>query len=192
VIELGEETKVREGWSFTARRETLGLGILVLSIALLLFPVAVTAQDLPEVEEEDLPEGDLADLLALVEEAEAYFASQDQPQSIPLFTQIIDTLERTADLLSGEEKDLLVRCLSRRAQAHFNLAENERAEADLQRLLRLRPGYELDRSMVSPKLLRLFDGLKNRMVGYLELVVIPADARVRVADRVVDPYAGPR
>ncbi len=162
----------------------------------------------PQVLEEDLedtglaalpaslPPIDEAQILERFTEAEALFNSTDtadQDASLPLFGQLVELLE--PQLAAGQLNDalrrLLARSLAYRAQVHFNYGEIELVEAGLTRMLEIEPRVDLDRAQASPKLVSQLDALRRRMLGELDFVLEPADARVRIDGRVVDALAGP-
>ena len=162
----------------------------------------------PQVIEEDLedtglealpatlPPIDEAQVLERFAEAEALFNSTDpadQDASVPAFGQLVDLLEPrlAAGQLDDELRRLLARCLSYRAQVHFNYGEVELVEAGLRRMLEIAPEADVDRSQASPKLVNQLDALRRRMLGELEFVLEPVDAVVRVDGRVVDALTGP-
>lgn len=121
------------------------------------------------------------------------FGSAAQPDSIAAFTAIIDRL-RVAALerpLTGIEERALASSLYHRAEARFNLGENEGTEEDLRALYALEPGFQFDRSLISPKLVELLDRLRSELVADLELAVTPADARLSVDGVASDWVSGP-
>ena len=131
------------------------------------------------------------DLQALFTEAEGLFLSAAQPDSISIFTTIIDTLESQGPAtLPPDLRELLVRSLTYRAEASHNFGEVDAAVADLRRLLEVMPSTQLDRSLWSPKLVDLFDAARAEIVGFLELIVTPSDSLVLVDGNVVDDQTG--
>ncbi len=126
----------------------------------------------------------------IFEEAEALFQTVDQAETVPLFGQVIDALEPLRPLGDVEVLGLLRNSLVYRARANFNLGENEATELDLERLLRMDPSYDVDRTVVSSKLSQLFDGLRDRLIGQVELVVEPQDARVTVDGQPLEAGIG--
>ncbi len=162
----------------------------------------------PQVVEEDLEDGGLealpaslppideAQVLERFTEAEELFNSADpvdQDTSYPLFGQLVELLEPQLDAgqLNDELRQLLVRSLAYRAQVQFNFGEVELAEAGLARMLEVEPGSDLDRSQASPKLVDRLDTLRQRMIGEIDFVLEPPDARVQIDGRAVDALAGP-
>lgn len=92
---------------------------------------------------------------------------------------------RAADL-GAEEMKILCAAYDLRARAHYNLGKSPAAEADFEALLRLEPSWAIDRQTLSPKVVDLFDKVRNRMVGILRLTVDPPRARVTVDGDPVD------
>ncbi|MBI4169077.1 MAG: PEGA domain-containing protein [Acidobacteria bacterium] len=93
---------------------------------------------------------------------------------------------RGADL-SGEERELLCSAYDLRGRSHFNLGNQKAAEADFEALLRLEPGYPIDRQTLSPKVVDLFDRVRGRVAGFLVIHVDPPPARLSVDGDPVEP-----
>lgn len=72
-----------------------------------------------------------------------------------------------------------------RSQLHVALGDLEKAEEDYRELLRLRPGYEPEASLTPRKALNRFRKVQGTMIGRLQLVLRPPDARVWVDGREV-------
>lgn len=173
--------------SRSPRRNAL-LAVLCVGALTLLAPLAsaqVASEDL-ELEEPAIPR-ELEDLFT---EAELLFQTVDQSDSIELFTTVIDSLEPLR--FEGDEQvlDRLQASLVYRARANFNLGDTAATELDLERLLRLDPDFDLDRTVVSSKLSQLFDDTRTRIVGFAELLVAPSDAQVRVNGNLLDTESG--
>ncbi len=172
------------------RRSLLGVALAAVAVV-----VAAQQPDEPlpaagEIVEEELAE----DTAALLEKAEEVFASAEQPQSIPLFGQIIGLLERR--LLAGpllpEEGERLTHSLFRRAEARFNIGESEGAREDLEAILRLDPAYAVPPGSVSPKLVGLLEKARAATVGVLDPLVDPPDAELLLDGESLGTLAGPR
>ncbi len=126
----------------------------------------------------------LAEIEAMLDRGVALFNSADQPDSIGVFGELIarvDALAPGVDALPA-----LARGLSYRAQARFNLGEEADADADMRRLLQVAPRTRLDPTLVSPKLIELFDALRAEIVGEVALVLYPEAARVVVDGREIE------
>jgi hypothetical protein len=82
--------------------------------------------------------------------------------------------------LSDEELELLVAAYDLRARSLFSMANSKGAEADYETLLRLKPGYPIDRQTLSPKVVDLFDKVRARIAGRFVLDLNPPKARVLV------------
>jgi tetratricopeptide (TPR) repeat protein len=95
---------------------------------------------------------------------------------------------RAADL-SLEEMKILTAAYDLRARAEINLGNPKAAESDFEALLRLDPNYAIDRQTLSPKVVDLFDKVRQRMVGLLKLTVEPPNARVRLDGEIVEARA---
>ncbi len=117
----------------------------------------------------------------LYAQAEQLFSSAAQSDSIPLFSRLIALLQPSgAGSRASDEPDLLVLSFYHRARAHLNLGDEDAARSDLQSLLLVQPGFEIERHLVSPKLAALFDATRSDVVGYLLLTISPDDAHITV------------
>ncbi|MEM9407594.1 MAG: PDZ domain-containing protein, partial [Acidobacteriota bacterium] len=145
----------------------------------------VASEDL-ELEEPSIPR----EVEELFTEAELLFQTVDQSNSIELFSAVIEALDPLR--FEGDEQVLerLEASLVYRARANFNLGESTETELDLERLLRLDPNYDIDRTVVSSKLSQLFDETRSRIVGFAELLVTPSDAEVTVDGNLLETESG--
>ena len=164
------------------RRGVLGLSV-ALAATVLVAPAALgqTAQQVdPQIRD-------------LFTRAQGVFASADQAESGSLFTEPIAILDaRAVDEPLGEpHHEVLIRGLSYRAEAQFNLGETTAAADDLRRVVGLDPSFQLDANQVSSRLLELFDGVYSEMVGVLNLEVFPREAVTLVDAELVDALSGP-
>lgn len=177
---------------------------LAAAALLLLLAGPALSQLLPEIEEEEIDEAETLavelrdpgvasdEVRELFTEAEQVFHSADQPASLALFGTLVDLLEaqRLTVGLDEEARKLLVRSLSYRAQVHFNLGEQELVNEDLQQMLQVDPASELDRDLVSPKLVAQFDRVRDQIVGLVDFILDPPDAEVLVDGTQVDTLSG--
>ena len=161
-----------------------GLGLSVALAATVLAAPAALGQTAQQVDPQ---------ISVLFTRAQAVFASADQPESVPLFTELIAILDAGAvdEPLSGPYHEVLIEGLSYRAEAQFNLGETTAAADDLRRVVELNPAFQLDANQVSSRLLELFDGVYSEMVGVLNLEVFPREAVTLVDAEPVDASLGP-
>jgi tetratricopeptide (TPR) repeat protein len=159
----------RKAWSL--------LAAALLGIAL---PGGPAARPAAAQEEEDLTAG-LKAIRAAFDRAKARLEDLDFAGGIRELATIIEPRKsaKAADL-SSEELSLLSAAYDMRARAYFNLGNLKGAEADFDALLKLNPGYAIDRQTLSPKVVDLFDKVRARIAGLLILQVDPPKARVSV------------
>ncbi len=144
-----------------------------------------------EIVEEDLGE----DIEALLAEAEEVFRSADQSESIPLYDRIILQLERRRGegTLDESAAGWLHLSLFRRAEARFNLLEEEGAADDLRTIVRLEPAWEMPAGYsVSRKLSDLLNKVRDAETGVLDALIEPPDAELFLDGEPLGPVAGPR
>ncbi len=158
---------------------------ILLSALLILAPVLcpLTAA---QVTGEDLPGYSLADAERLLQASLALFHSSRQDESIPGFSDILDTirLSTPAEELSDTERRLLITCYEHRARALFNKGDSVEAGHDLRSLLSLEPGFQLDPDQVSPKIVQLFNSVRDDLIGSLAVSAIPPSSTL-IVDGVV-------
>lgn len=150
---------------------------LVAAALLLLAPAVAVAQVL---EEQDLQEPDIwARVKPLFAAAAEKFNSIDQLESVGLLERFLDTVaENRAFEEPSEDIVMLVReALFMKAQAGFNVG-SEGVEADLRGILEIDPAFVMDRGLVSPKLVDLFDDIQRKSVGRVDVRVEPVEASV--------------
>lgn len=76
-----------------------------------------------------------------------------------------------------------------RAQAHVALGDLAAAETDYREILRLRPGYVPEASLITPKAQERFDKVKKEIVGTLIVKLDPPNASISIDGRPVVPGA---
>lgn len=152
---------------------------LLVLVAHMLWPMALAAQ----VEQEDLSfEQSLipAEIEQRFEEATALFDTTDQAESLPLFSEVVEALSPLAAGGDEEVLEMLQQALLFRIRGNFNFGEREAVQSDIDQLVDLAPGLQLDRAEVSSRLADLYDSVRNEKVGFLDLTVAPSDARIWV------------
>jgi len=138
-------------------------------------------------EEEDLTK-ELTAMRAAYDRARERLDELDFANAVRELGAVIEPRAKTRPSDFGfEESKLLAAAYDLRARAQFNLGNAAAAEADFTALLRIDPSYAIDRQTLSPKVVDLFDRVRARTVGILDLKVDPPRARVRIDGDPVDP-----
>jgi len=157
-------------------------GLLMLACCLPLAGTPAVAQ-----EEEDLVDP-LMEITEALDRARLRSDELDFPGVVVELAGLIGSREGLpASELSLEELRVISAAYELRARAYFNMADPKKAEADFQTLLTLAPSYLIDRRILSPKVVELFDRVRSKMVGILKLQVEPQGARVLIDGETVDP-----
>ena len=107
------------------------------------------------------------------------------------FEQALERLERLVAMLDAgdpDQSELLARGYELRARARFNLGQTDQATADFEALLRTVPTYRLPEDL-SPRVIEVFDAVRGRTVGFLELSMDPPGA-VAVDGRALPAMRG--
>jgi tetratricopeptide (TPR) repeat protein len=149
---------------------------LVLSLALLLALPALARAQATTV----AAEAETAAVAELVSRALAEFDGPQQSRSIVMFDEAIERLEtqRRQAALSEAARELLVSSYEHRARAYFGIGLQDKAGESFRALVQVRPQHVISKELVSPKVVALFDSVKQELVGFLAVSSRPAGARV--------------
>ncbi|MEE9217887.1 MAG: PEGA domain-containing protein [Acidobacteriota bacterium] len=90
---------------------------------------------------------------------------------------------------SSRERGIVSRAHELRALAHMNLGNVPAAEKDFSVLVEIDPTHDLDRGLTSPKILAVFDRVRNRRTGLVTLRCEPGDCRVSLGPQMVEILA---
>jgi hypothetical protein len=88
------------------------------------------------------------------------------------------------------DRALAPRILELRAVAHLSLGDAPNGERDFAALVELSPAHELDRSQLSPKIMAVFDRVRQQSSALLSLRCEPPDCSVRLGEGAA-PLRGP-
>lgn len=122
----------------------------------------------------------IALLQSALSQAIKTFNSQNQPEAILQLNQIIDICQENMSSreLSDEEDSILAQAYEFRGRAFYNIGETDKAQADFEELIKIMPRYQLDSTLVSPKIISLFDNIKGSLVGNLAVFSTPSGCEV--------------
>jgi len=133
-------------------------------------------------EEEDLTAG-LTDLDLHLKKGRQFFSELKFQDAIVELTRVVEIYEGgKAPDLGEKEIPLVAEALDLRARAYFNQGDRARAKLDFAKLLRVKIDYQIDRSMVSPKVTDLFDQVRKETVGILAITTDPPGAEAWLSD----------
>ena len=110
----------------------------------------------------------------------AEFQGPQQSRSIVGFDDVIARLEGVAARydLPRRGRDILVDAYEYRGRAYYGIGLQEKASENFRLIVLLKPEHALSKEEVSPKIVSLFDSVKNTLVGYLAVSSQPAGASV--------------
>jgi hypothetical protein len=153
-------------------RRFITIGAVGLALVAALSATAVIAGQQTGVDER---------LRAAFARAEALRSVDPEQAYLPL-SQVIVTLQPAAEAgtVSAEGRMLLIRSLTYRAEINLEMDERSSADTDLETLLALYPGVSIESFRLSDAVMERFRRAQSRHVGYLDVSVMPPDARVRV------------
>ena len=130
---------------------------------------------------------------AVVEDAQRLLEAFEFDQVVSRLDSAIEAMVASPD----PDLDVLARAYDIRGQAHFNLDDQEQAALDFELLLQARTDYELAADL-SPRIVELFTGVKQRLVGILMITmpqagVVTIDGRTYQVEReaMIELVQGP-
>ena len=103
------------------------------------------------------------------------------------FAQVVSRLDPAIAAMTSSpdpDQDVLAQAYDLRGQAHYSLNDQEQAGRDFELLLRARADYLLAAD-ISPRVVELFEDVKRRLVGTLELSM-PQPGLVAIDGRVYE------
>jgi len=155
---------------------------IALGLAILLANPGPACLGQEQAEEEDLTVG-LASLENHLKRGKEFFAGLKFPEAIAEFDQVVQVYD-AGKLQDGGESALhsVAEALDLRARAYFNQGDRDRARADFAKLLRVEIDYQIDRRVVSPKVIELYEQVKKENVGTLTIITDPPGAEVYLND----------
>jgi hypothetical protein len=118
-------------------------------------------------------------------EGQRLFAALDYERAVPALDLAIAQLTTRA-AQNPAARGALAMGYELRARARFGLGDTEGAKSDLLSALKAEPGHVVG-AQVSPRVLELFNEVRNQTVGTVKLTVMPADAELNLDDA---PFAG--
>ncbi len=121
--------------------------------------------------------------------AETFFRAGDLERAAAVLDRVIGSLEERVSERppSDEERLLLVRSLTYRALAAWRLQQRDDIDRLLDRIVELAPDWSLQEYGAEPELADRFERRRARQVGFLQVTVLPPEARVFVDGRPVEP-----
>lgn len=156
------------------------VAVLMSFLLMVILPVSLPAQ-----EEEDLGALSLQSRRMLEEGRDLYESAE--------FARAIQALDRVlADFdtwvpgtLPEEEEEVRIEAYRLRGLAYYNLGEAASARADFTVMLRQQPDYQLDRTLLSPKIIDAFEDVRSQVTGMLVVNSDPPGAEVRLGGRAL-------
>ena len=116
----------------------------------------------------------------VLDRALTQFGGTQQSQSIVLFDQAVERLQslRLQGHTSQRLKDMLVQAYEHRGRAYYAIGLQDKATEDFRALIQLHPPHNLNKELVSPKVIDFFGNIKKGMVGQIAVESVPPGARV--------------
>ncbi|HZI94183.1 MAG TPA: PEGA domain-containing protein [Patescibacteria group bacterium] len=105
----------------------------------------------------------------------------DLPEALARFTEVIDAwnsgkLSSTMPLT----RQIVGQAYEGRARTYANLGRNSEAEADYDALIKFDVSWPIDRTRTSPKIVAIYDKVRKRIVGTLNISSEPPGAMVSI------------
>ena len=100
-----------------------------------------------------------------------------------------ETLKLAASSADPADRILIPRAHELRALARMNMGDTPAAEKDFAALVEIDPTHDLDRELISPKILKVFDQVRDRRTALITLRCDPPDCRVSLGPQMVEILA---
>ena len=101
--------------------------------------------------------------------------------ALSAFERVVAASERgQVDLTVPGARRLLTSALAGMAEAHLSIGNPDAAAEQFVAALAVSPAFEPDRERNSPKLIAIFDEVRDRSIGYMDINVHPFGARVEI------------
>jgi len=172
----------RPSFASADRRPVSGLSILaaiLFALAVSIAPPAARAG----VEEEDIAT-QIAEYRAILDEGMKRLSSLDFPEAIDAFTKVTDAYKAgKIPMVTPDARQLVAKSLEGRSLAYANQGKNSEASADFEALIRFDPGYTVNMSGVSSKIVTLYLGVRKKIVGVIVVEGEPLGSEVRLNDQ---------
>ena len=155
-----------------------------LLLAVLLLALIAAAPVSAQIVEEDLPAFDDSlgvdpETYANYEDAVSLIYSPEQDRAFALFTRVIDRvlLMSPSERTEGSD-EILLKSLAYRADIQFKQGNQGLAQGDLESIITMQPTHDLDPNEISADLIAIYEELRKRIVGWVQIRVSPGDARL--------------
>ncbi len=152
------------------------------------FPGSPGPQPAPAPAPADAPAGRGEDPSArargLVEKARSSFLDAEFEQAAAAAGEAISLLEGPAgkEIPPPDRRGLLATALDLLAQSRFNLGDEGGMNEAIRRLLAVDPGYRVDVEIAGPKYVKLFEGKRAALVGFLAVECRPLPCETVTVD----------
>jgi len=147
-------------------------------VAILLVMMALTTAF--GQEETDLGEVARQSARSLANARHAYDRAE-YSEVVYLLKQLLEELGPVAaGSLPIEEEEIREDALRLRGISYYNLGQFDAATGDFESLVRLKPDFQLDSNLLSPKIIAAFEEIRNEVTGLLTVSSEPPGAEVRL------------
>jgi len=139
------------------------------------------------IEEEDIA-GQLARYGQLFQQGKSHLDDLDFAEAINAFGQILDAYKTgQIPMVTPDAHTLVAKSFEGRALAFANLGKNAEATADFEALVRFDPSYQINLTGISPKIIKLYTGVRRKVVGVVSVETDPLGAEVKLGDQSLGP-----
>ncbi|PWT92187.1 MAG: hypothetical protein C5B54_03955 [Acidobacteria bacterium] len=156
--------------------------IIVFILIILVVPCVIRAQQ-SQPQEEALPEeAQQQNWTKAFQDAETKFKSDSQPDSIPLFQQLIGEIveQKVKHGLTDPEQMLLQKSLDYLGQAFYNEGQIEEARSVFLKLIEANPNYRINEDEVSPKIVSFVNKMRQENLGTISVTGEPKEAIIKL------------
>lgn len=119
----------------------------------------------------------------LLKTAEQHYENGDFKKAIEIYEKIIQLLNEKKEFVETKQK--LYQTMLSLALTYFAIQENEKAENQLEKLIRVNPNQELDPEFYSPKFIKMFKAIQSKLICSIEITSAPENAEIYLNDKKV-------
>ncbi len=159
--------------------------ILLLLMALFAGPTGAQELQPPGQgpQETEIPEEALLQTWTkLFQDAEAVFNSENQPQSIPLFQDLLNRIneEKNKRKLMDPEQSLFLRSLDYLGQGFYLEGQQDESRDTFLRMIEIDPNYRMNEEFVSSKIIDFVARIKADNLATVSVTSVPPGAAVKI------------
>jgi hypothetical protein len=145
-------------------------------LTMILFSLTIAAGSYPALQAQTAAEAD--ETARLVKEGDEAYQNGNFKLAIEKYQKVMQLISEKKEL--AQTKQELFQTMTSLALTYFTIQENNKAENQLEDLIKINPNHELDPEFYPPKFLDIFRGVQKNFLGKLIVTSVPAGAEVAI------------